>query len=270
MLLCVATPARAQAPASTPQKPEPFKITDNSFLVEEAFNQEAGVFQNIFGAMRTQGGWASTFTQEWPVVSQTHQLSYTVAFLNSDSQFGFGDTLINYRYQVSEEGAGRVAFSPRASLVLPTGSRDKGFGDGTLGIQVNLPFSKQENDWYFHWNGGLTWLPGAQGELEPDVRGRDHRERRALVSPFVAGSAIYRLEPMLNLMLESVVSFDQTAVEGGTVRAKTVTLSPGFRGGWNIGDAQIVTGLALPVSWTDGIRETGAFVYLSYELPFKK
>ena len=47
----------------------PFEITDNSFLVEEAFNQEANIFQNIFGlavhrrlhgrpASRRSGRWA--------------------------------------------------------------------------------------------------------------------------------------------------------------------------------------------------------------------
>ena len=91
-----------------------------------------------------------------------------------------------------------------------------------------------------------------------------------LVSPFVAASAIYRLLPMLNLMLESVVSFDQSPVQGGTTRATTYTLSPGFRGGWNMGDAQLVTGFALPISWTERRHDTGVFLYLSYELPFKK
>src|SRR3954447_14714398 len=169
LLLCLAAPAFAQAASTESAKPEPFKITDNSFLVEEAFNQEKGVVQNIFGAMRSQGIWASTFTQEWPAPSQTHQLSYTVAFLNGGDSAGFGDTLINYRYQASEEGPGRVAFSPRASLVLPTGSRNKGLGDGTAGLQFNLPVSKQLNDWYVHLNGGLTWLPKAQGEPRIDA-----------------------------------------------------------------------------------------------------
>ena len=56
---------------------EPFRITDNSFLVEEAFNQEKGVFQNIFGMTRIGGTLAATFTQEWPVPAKAHQLSYT-------------------------------------------------------------------------------------------------------------------------------------------------------------------------------------------------
>ena len=125
---------------------------------------------------RTDGGWASTFTQEWPAPSKKNQLSYTIAYVNGDVDSGFGDTLINYRYQASEEGPGCVAFSPRVSVVLPTGNRDRSLGDGTVGLQFNLPVSKQLNDWDVHWNGGLTWLPRAQGELEGSATRR--RERR--------------------------------------------------------------------------------------------
>ncbi len=77
--------AQSAAPSQPAEPESPFKIADNSFLVEEAFNQEAGVFQNIFGAARLGGKWGMTFTQEWPVASQTHQLSYTVAYLDGDS-----------------------------------------------------------------------------------------------------------------------------------------------------------------------------------------
>jgi DtxR family Mn-dependent transcriptional regulator len=47
--------ARAQTTQGVPSTPgpTPFAITDNSFLVEEAFNQEPGIFQNIFGAVKT-------------------------------------------------------------------------------------------------------------------------------------------------------------------------------------------------------------------------
>ncbi len=67
-VLVLAGSAFAQAPAGTAPPRDPFRISDNSFLVEEAFNQEAGIFQNIFGATRIDGQWAATFTQEWPVV----------------------------------------------------------------------------------------------------------------------------------------------------------------------------------------------------------
>ena len=258
----------AQTPGAMPETGQgPFKITDNSFLVEEAFNQEAGVFQNIFGAMRINGTWAATFTQEWPLASKTHQFSYTLAFLDDGHHRGAGDALLNYRYQAMTEGSGRPAFSPRLSLILPSGNSDRGFGDGSAGLQVNLPFSKQRGDWYWHWNGGITWLPRAEARFQRDdlavIR------RGSLASPFVAGSGIYRLRPMFHLMLESVLSFDDSISETGTARDTAFTLSPGFRGGWNVGDKQVVVGVALPTTWSD-TSSTGAFFYFSYELPFRK
>lgn len=266
--LAVVSPAFAQAPASrTPPAAEPFQITDNSFLVEEAFNQETGIFQNIFSAARIGGAWAGSFTQEWPVGSQAHQFSYTLTAQEGDPRVGFGDTLLNYRYQASVEGPGRVAFSPRLSAVLPTGRVEKGLGDGTPGLQVNLPVSKQFGDWYIHGNAGLTWLPRARTASSPSD---DAGARVNLVSPFIAGSAIYRVLPMLNLMLESLVSFDAAAVEGRAQRSTTVTLSPGFRGGWNFGDRQVVVGLAAPIAWTAGAASPGALLYFSYELPFSR
>jgi hypothetical protein len=267
-LLAFAGSASAQTPEGAAPRPEPFQITDNSFLVEEAFNQDPKVVQHIFSAMRAQGSWAGTFTQEWPVPGQTHQLSYTVAFMEGDPHSGFGDTLLNYRYQASMEGPRRPAVSPRVSLILPTGRHADGLGDGSPGLQVNVPVSKQFGDWYVHWNGGLTWLPRAQTDVSDQAATAEDRQN--LVSPFLAASAIYRLRQMLNLMLESVASFDQNASAGGPIRETTLTLSPGVRGGWNLGEKQIIIGVAMPISWSHGSHDTGAFLYFSYELPFKK
>jgi DtxR family Mn-dependent transcriptional regulator len=269
ILLLASRTVLAQTPAIVPESGQgPFKITDNSFLVEEAFNQEAGVFQNIFGAMRINGTWVASFTQEWPLASQTHQFSYTLEFLDDGGHRGAGDALLNYRYQAMTEGPGRPAFSPRLSLVLPSGNSDRGFGDGSFGLQVNLPFSKQRGDWYWHWNGGFTWLPRAEARLQRDDLAVIRRD--SLASPFLAGSGIYRLRPMFHLMLESVVSFDESVAETGTARDTAFTLSPGFRGGWNVGDKQVVVGFALPTTWSDDTTNTGAFFYFSYELPFRK
>jgi hypothetical protein len=269
VLLFLASAAAAYAQTPGPTEPRPFEISDNSFFVEEAFNQETGVFQNIFGAMRSNGGWTSTFTQEWPVGSQTHQFSYTAAFLDTRGHAGFGDTLLNYRYQALVERPGRPAFSPRLSLVIPSGDSEDGLGQGSWGLQMNLPFSKQRGDWYLHWNAGFTWLADATRTLHVsnDMAVVRHE---SLTSPFVAGSAIYRLRPMFNLMLESVLLFDESLDAVGTSRTKTFTLSPGCRGGWNIGEKQVVAGVAVPVSWTEGESDTGVFLYFSYELPFKK
>lgn len=54
--------ARAERPAEA--------IQDNSFLVEEAYNQQPGVVQHIFNALWTEDGvWALSLTQEWPLFS---------------------------------------------------------------------------------------------------------------------------------------------------------------------------------------------------------
>jgi len=258
----------AQTPAPAPEaRAAPFKIADNSFLIEEAFNQEAGVFQNIFGAMRIQGTWAAALTQEWPVVSQAHQFSYTLAFLDNGDHGGVGDVQLNYRYQAMMEGPGRPAFSPRLSLILPSGNSGKGLGDGSVGLQVNLPLSKQRGDWYWHGNAGMTWLLRAEATFQRGDLAVIRRDN--LTSPFLAGSGIYRLRPMFHLMMESVISFEQSLTEVGTGRDTTFTLSPGFRGGWNVGDKQVIVGFALPTSWSD-TTDTGAFFYFSYELPFGK
>jgi hypothetical protein len=254
--------ARAQSTAANqaaPPPPEPFQISDNSFLVEEAFNQEAGVFQNIFTVFRTAHSWSASFTQEWPVRSQAHQFSYTLQGSGGDGVNDWSDALLNYRFQALMEGPGRPAFSPRVSAILPTGSERA--GHDVFGVQFNLPFSKQVDDFYFHWNAGLTWLPSVDfdgGSL-------------SLESPFLSASAIYRVAPMLHGMLELVGNFNELPDGSSTTRVDSYTISPGGRGGWNIGDHQLILGVAMPLTWTEGERrQTAVFVYASYELPFKK
>src|SRR5215813_7957720 len=84
-------------------------IQDNSFLLEEAYNQEPGVVQHInsFQLFRNTG-WAYTFTQEWPVPGIKHQLSYSIPILDVDFQLGkvsgLSDIALNYRYQLAGNG----------------------------------------------------------------------------------------------------------------------------------------------------------------------
>ncbi|MBI4265071.1 MAG: metal-dependent transcriptional regulator [Acidobacteria bacterium] len=237
----------------------PFEILDNSFLVEEAFNQEPGIFQNIFGVQGGENGdWEATFTQEWPILTQAHQFSFTLPYSSLGGQSGAGDLLINYRLQALLESASRPAFSPRVSLILPTGSTAKGLGSGSPGWQVNLPFSKQIGDAYLHWNAGFTHTPSAEGEAAT----------HNLLTPHAAVSGIWRVRPMLNLMLESVVDWEESAESGVERRETAVTLSPGLRTGWNSGDTQTIIGVAIPVTFTAGRTAPGVFGYLSYELPF--
>jgi hypothetical protein len=239
-LFGAAAPVVAQT-SSTAESSRKFEITDNSFFVEEAFNQEPGVFQNIASWTRRSGGnWDATFTQEWPAPRMTHQLSYTAPFASVDSRRGFGDVMINYRYQLMYEESGRPAISPRLSVILPTGRQEDGLGSGVVGLQLNGPISKQFGNLYLHGNVGWTWLP--------DVRRVAH----------AAGSGIWRMSPMFNLMLEMVVEPNESTI-----------VSPGFRRGWNIGDRQIVVGAAAPITRSSGDTTAGVLTYFSYELPFR-
>ena len=274
-VLAIALPVRAQsaspaAQASVPSASEPFAITDNSFLIEEAFNQEAHVFQNIVGFLlgEEDGAWAMTFTQEWPAPSMTHQVSYTATLVNIADETGIGDALLNYRYQLFEEGPGRPAISPRISLIIPSGDEERGLGFGGWGLQFNLPVSKQVGDFYLHGNAGVTWWPSLATDQFPSA-GLAPAEDVAVATPFLGGSVIYRLRPMFNLMLESVVNWREEVVgPGATDRNTAFVISPGVRGGWNLGDKQIVVGLAVPVFKAKGEFFTGVFGYFSYELPF--
>ncbi len=238
----------------------PFGILDNSFLVEEAFNQEPGIFQNIFGVRVIDGGeWEAAFTQEWPLRTQTHQLSFTFSSLAVNGTAGLGDLMINYRWQASTEEGSQPAFSPRLSLILPTGNASEGLGSGGAGWQVNLPFSKQFGDAYLHWNAGFTHTPAAEV---------DNGERNVFV-PHASVSGIWQVRPMVNLMLESILQWDRV-FEVEARREVIFTLVPGMRTGRNAGNSQIVLGIGIPTTFSDGAAQAGVFGYLSYELPFRQ
>src|ERR1051326_6306819 len=123
-------------------------IQDNSFLVEEAYNQNFGVVQHISSFTRffDSKDWVYTFTQEWPVPGdERHQLSYTLAFHHAGafpgSGTGIGDVLLNYRYQLVGNGDTNVAFSPRATLIFPTGDSTVGRSAGGVGVAPSLHLS---------------------------------------------------------------------------------------------------------------------------------
>jgi len=252
-------------------------IEDNSFLVEEAYNQEPGVVQHIFTAVYNNDsrarGWSFNFTQEWPIFSQDHQFSYTVPsyhFIDgADRIYGVGDILLNYRYQALEEGDMKPAFAPRFSLILPTGSRRRGTGDNVVGYQWELPFSKKlASRFAMHANFGLTYLPHVRALL--DAGTGQLSPKRSLVSYNLGASAIFALLPRFHLMLEWVGNFEESINDSGRpARAFKPTLSPGFRTAIvNEDKLQIVVGAAMPVGLNHKADNHGAFLYLSIEHDF--
>jgi len=147
-------------------------IQDNSFLIEEAYNQERGVVQHIstFSRVDGSGDWLYTFTQEWPVPDERHQLGFTlpVQRLNAvpESRTGLGDLAVNYRFQAVGLEGGPLAVAPRLSVLAPTGRSSKGLGAGGFGLQFNLPVSREiGRRLVTHWNAGLTHTFKAEDQL---------------------------------------------------------------------------------------------------------
>src|SRR5690349_11849806 len=144
-------------------------IQDNSFLLEEAYNQEAGVVQHIstFTRMWASNDWVYTFTQEWPVPGhERHQLSYTLSANDpgaSAGGAGIGDTYVNYRYQLVGNGETRTAVAPRVSLLAPSGNSKYGRGAGGTGVQMAVPVSVVLTPRFVtHFNAGTTLVPHAR------------------------------------------------------------------------------------------------------------
>jgi hypothetical protein len=73
--LITLSPAAVGAQATEPAGPP---IQDNSFLIEEAYNQDPGIVQHIFTFRNHRGSsdFEASFTQEWPVDGIKNQLSY--------------------------------------------------------------------------------------------------------------------------------------------------------------------------------------------------
>ena len=243
-------------------------IEDNSFLVEEAFNQEKNVIQhiNMFTWNPEAGGWLYSFTEEWPFPGhEKHQVSVTLSALtNSDypgSGGGMGDTAFNYRYQVLGGGGKKVSFSPRLTLIAPTGSARYGRGTGGVGVQTNLPLSVYLNKKFItHWNAGATIVPSARNEFGD----------RATASGWNLGqSTIWLAKPRFNVMMETIWQGWQSVSGANLTEGNhALLLSPGMRWAYNFKNGlQIVPGLSAPIGVGPSAGQRGVTFYLSFEHP---
>jgi hypothetical protein len=259
------TPPPAQPESSPAQTPD---ISDNSFLVEEAYNQEFGVVQHIqnFTRFWDSGDYVYIFTQEWPIdLAPRNQFSYTIGGLNvadAQSGFGIGDIALNYRYQLIQND--RWAFAPRFSVLLPTGDSLRALGVGGTGVQFNLPVSVTHSKrWVTHWNLGGTIIP----------TGKDTAGNEAALHGYSAGqSFIFKPHHRFNLMLETVFnSFESVTGPGQTQRENIWLLNPGFRWAYNLKNGmQIVPGISVPTGVGPTSGEVGVLFYLSIEHAFRK
>jgi hypothetical protein len=268
LALSLSAPLAAQTPASGGVAARPVPgIQDNSFLLEEAYNQEPRVVQHISVldvSARGGGAWTYFFTQEWPLFGQTHQLSYTVPVTHGEGAAGTGldDVALNYRYQLVGSGETRVAVAPRVSAILPTGDPDRDRGAGAVGVQVNLPLSVELSERVVaHSNAGATYTPRARSALGERAATRDFN---------LGQSLIWLVSPTFNLLVEAAWSSSEEVVAPARrARSEAFVISPGLRTALNFPSGlQVVPGLAFPFGVGPSAGERRVIVYLSFEHGF--
>ena len=239
-------------------------IKDNSFLLEEAYNQETGVIQHINAWQfdRHFNHATCSFTEEWPVCSELHQCSVTLPYyFNSPTGITLSDLLVNYRYQLTLNN--NLFIAPRFSVILPTGKSTQFINGGMSGSQLNIPVSWEVNrKLAIHINVGntLQWLTGKQNETSIE-------KSESLAYGI---SAIYFLTNNLNFLFETIhtSTFNETSAGNNEIEKLTI-LNPGMRFAINFSSGmQIVPGISMPYDVHSGSGT--CFLYLSVEHPLKK
>lgn len=235
--------------AALPALAEP--IEDNSFLLEEAYNQEAGVVQFIQTYERSDSGdMEYSLSVEAPAPSQAHQISFTAPYSRYEEAdvAGVGDTALNYRYQLVANDS--VAIAPRLSLLVPTGDDEKGLGTGKVGYQTNWAVSARANAaLVVHGNVGAT--------VVPDVEPAPGAEKVTLYATNAALSVIWLATDDFNVLVEFVTE--------QTENSSTATVNPGVRYAVNFEKSQLVLGLSAPTPALYSSGKPSAFGYVSYE-----
>jgi hypothetical protein len=246
---------------------------DNSFLVEEAYNQDRGEVQHTLNAVYSNDfkrrGWSFNFEQEWWLFSEDHQVAFSIPFFHlreeGERQRGVGDIEIEYRYQLTKEGPNIPAVAPGFSLILPTGNRDKGTGNGVVGYEWNIAASKKvASRLALHTNLGLTYLPKVRARLDDDQR---LSPKRSLVSYDVGASAVFALSSDIHMLLEWVGEFEEEINDKGKKeRDFKAVISPGIRTAViNKDDLQTVLGVGIPIGVNGPADNYGVFLYFSIE-----
>lgn len=239
-------------------------IKDNSFLIEEAYNQEAGVVQFIQTYQYMDPGQEGTysFTNEIPITDEKHQFSYVIPVTKQstgDEETQVGDILLNYRYQLINTDL--IAMAPRFTLIVPTGDYKKDFGTGAVGFQFNQAVSLTLNDkWSNHWNAGFTYTPDAKNTLG---------ETASLVGVNFGTSVVYSMTPKTNFLCEFVFGNAETVISQDSKGSySTYYVVPGIRTAFDVGqETEVVPGIGalLGVGPSAPEHEQGVFVYLSIE-----
>lgn len=241
------------------------EIQDNSFLIEEAYNQDPGVYQfiNIYQHDFKTGLYYSTLQGEIPLWSREHQFSFSLpARKTAASVESLGDLSLNYRYQNYNKDGTMVA--QRFGAIVPTGKVNKNTSYNSVGFawMQAVTFSLS-NQFQMHVNLGLNMTPAAR------TKGYSQRE---MLTGFTTGVGIvYKHSDKVNFLTEFLYDTQEDFDEkGDTSSNPTITINPGARFDidLSIEKTQVVPGISFPVTVGNDEVHTGVLFYLSFEPDF--
>jgi len=226
-------------------------ISDNSFLVEEAYNQESGVVQHIqtMELDLKSHDWAYSFTEEWPAPDEEHQVSVSVPVNHADGKTTLGDLRVDYRRELFH--GDHLVVTPRASLWLRSGQE----APPASGVQFQACVTVLPHDvLVLHSNVGVS-APLSNGDASDTYVA-------------VGQSVIWLAHPKLNLLLEATATFPTASMS--TDVSRELVVSPGFRTALDFSSGlQIVPGVAAPLSIDADQHAWALLFYLSFEHPLQ-
>lgn len=257
------------------------ELKDNSFLLEEAYNQEPGEVQHILMPeldANSFGGFEQRhqveLTQEWPLGGKRLQLSYTIPVGSSDgSEWNVDHMVLRARYQVADEPAQPFAFAPALSLIWQKNPLERSFlTRSTVGVGLLLPVSHTlSSRWALHANAGTTWLPDPYATDWNDFSTRplfaELRQDRWIHR--LGTGLVYAALPKFHLLFETIGEFEQ--FQGNDFvdsdMEPALILNPGARTGFDIGGGtQLVLGVGFPIELTeDNPPDYRVLLYTSLE-----
>lgn len=246
----------------------PESITGNTFLIEDAYNQDARVVQHIlkFSFTKPSDENLIFFAQEWPLFSHAHQIGFSFYYAwllrGEDVVVPIRPLSVNYRYQLVDEDQW-AAMAPRISIVLPL---KKDYPYGNIGYQFNVPVSKRVHEkWIAHVNAGVMLQPKVDVNLP---------EKKNIYS-YHAGAGLYwLLHPKFNITLEWLSEFRDDYVWdddwGGEIKKNYSIhwINPGVRFAFHAGPVEFVPGFCVPLQVHGKKKPKTAYLSVSMEHPF--
>ncbi|MFN4946854.1 MAG: hypothetical protein ACOVOF_11070 [Chryseotalea sp.] len=242
-------------------------IEDNSFLIDEAFNQEKGInqYSAVFSIQPDE--LTLQYTLEMPVAHNRHQVSICIPYsISRSSQLayhGVNDVSLAYQYSLTNKDD-RFLLTPGFSVQIPTGDTQLNNLTGFTGINSFVAISKRvSNKLVLHGNARI----GYHKKIKSVVQNTDDQQRILSFRSQTAGvSFVWLTAQRFNLLIENVFIRDVGKIQQGNYQTATHILNPGFRTSFHTKSTQFVFGTSCPTRFsTKSKPEMSLLFYVSIE-----